>query len=333
MGFFKVILWIFLIILALMVLTGLLILTLLLIRARVGVDYDEDNGVKLRFGYGFLNFSPGGKEKKEKKPKKKHQSTDFLKKKAKEKGREMVQVKKFEKEIEKEEELQLKKEHLDSESARLDAEMAKAEEDEKRAKEAAASGHPLPDIVDKAEVSKLRQIRDKVDSWDIEGAINLARSFMEGFSFRSILSLLQFIKDESVDSLKKTMKRFTIKQAEVKLYVHGKDAAATALKYGTVASVVFPAMSLLVSNTNVRNYDVELVPWFLGTKDQAELHCTISFTPLRIMHPFVKSSLKSGLRTLKTLDKGMTKAGEVHDKLQKETKDILLDQTAEQLGY
>ena len=50
MGFFKVILWIFLIILALMVLTGLLILTLLLIRARVGVDYDEDNGVKLRFG-------------------------------------------------------------------------------------------------------------------------------------------------------------------------------------------------------------------------------------------------------------------------------------------
>jgi len=51
------------------------------------------------------------------------------------------------------------------------------------------------------------------------------------------------------------------------------------------------------------------------------------------MHPFVKSSLKSGLRTLKTLDKGMTKAGEVHDKLQKETKDKLLDQTAEQLGY
>lgn len=336
MGFFKVILWIFLIILALMVLTSLLVLLLTSIRVRVGVDYSEEDGTKVRLGYGFLNLSLGGKEKKpkEKKPKKKKGNLRLsLEEKAKNKGKEIVRKKQFEQEIKQAESLTLEKERLETEESRLNAEMEQAESDIQAAQRAEKSGTPLPDIVDKASVSKLQEIKNKLDSWDIEGAINLAKSFMDGFSFQSIVALMQFIKDEAKGSAGKVVKRFTTKDIYLKLYIHGKDAADTAIKYGECASVVFPAMSFLVSKGRVRKYDVELVPDFLGTKNRAEFSNTVAFTPLRVLTPVLVSGLKIGNRTLKEADAGFTKMDKTYTKLKKERDDKLLDQTAEQLGY
>lgn len=332
MGFFKVILWIFLIILGLMVLTALLLLLLTSIRVRVGVDYTEEDGTKVRLGYGFLNFSLGGKKNKskEEKPKKKKKA---LNDKVKKKGREILRKKQFEHEIKQEEDLALEKEKLDSEETRLNAEMEQAKTDIQAAETAEKAGTPLPDIVDETKVSKLQQIKDKVDSWDIEGAINLGKSFMDGFSFQSIVALMQFVKDQTKESISKVAKRFTMNDISVRLFIHGRDAADTAIKYGECASVVFPAMSLLVSYGKVRKYDVDLVPDFLGTKNRAEFHNTVAFTPIRVLSPVLLSGLKIGKRTIKEADAGLTKMDETYTKLKKERDDKLLDQTAEQLGY
>lgn len=334
MGFFKVILWIFLIILGLMVLTALFLTLLMSIRMRVGVDYSEEDGTKVRLGYGFLNFSFGGKNKKKKEPKeKKKKKRGGASEKIKSKGRELLQKKQFEHEIKQEEDLALEKERLENEESRLNAEMKQAETDIQKAEQAQQAGTPLPDIVDKDKVSKLQQIKEKVDSWDIEGAINLGRSFMDGFSFQSIVALMQFIKDQTKESISKVAKRFTMNDISVRLFIHGKDAADTALKYGECASVVFPAMSLLVSYGKVRKYDVDLVPDFLGTKNKAEFHNTVAFTPIRVLSPVLLSGIKIGRRTLKEADAGFTKMDQTYTKLKKERDDKLLDQTAEQLGY
>lgn len=334
MGFFKVILWIFLIILGLMVLTALFLTLLMSIRMRVGVDYTEEDGTKVRLGYGFLNFSFGGKNRKKKEPKeKKKKKRGGASEKIKSKGRELLQKKQFEHEIKQEEDLALEKERLEKEESRLNAEMKQAETDIQEAEHAQQAGTPLPDIVDEDKVSKLQQIKEKVDSWDIEGAINLGRSFMDGFSFQSIVALMQFIKDQTKESISKVAKRFTMKDISVRLFIHGRDAADTALKYGECASVVFPAMSLLVSYGKVRKYDVDLVPDFLGTKNKAEFHNTVAFTPIRVLSPVLLSGMKIGRRTLKEADAGFNKMDQTYTKLKKERDDKLLDQTAEQLGY
>lgn len=335
MGFFKVILWIFLIILGLIVLTSLFLLLLSSIRVRVGVDYTEDDGTKFRLGYGFLNFSFGGKKKKPKDPpkEKKKKKKSALTDKAKAKGREILQKKQFEHEIKQQEDLALEKERIDKEETRLNAEMEHADQDIQAAESAEKSGTPLPDVVDEGKVSKLKQIQKKIDSWDIEGAINLGKSFMDGFSFQSILALMQFIKDQTKESISKVAKRFTINDISVRLFIHGKDAANTALKYGECASVVFSAMSLLVSYGKVRKYDVDLVPDFLGTKNRAEFHNTVAFTPIRVLSPVLFSGLKIGKRTLKEADAGLTKMDKTYTKLKEERGNKLLDQTAEQLGY
>lgn len=333
MGFFKVIMWIFLLILALLVLTGLLITLLLSIRVKLGLEYSEAGAVKFRVGYGFLHFSFGGpKKKKKKKESRPKSSSNLLEDKLKKKGQAFIRKKQFEKEIKDQEEIELEKKRIASEESRLNAESEAAEQQLKAAEAAEKAGQPLPDIVDEKKVSKLQQIREKIDSWDIEGAVNLGKSFMAGFSFDSIVALLQYIKDQSKESLSKTAKRFTIDNAELTLWVHGKDAADTALKYGEYAAVVFPAYSLLVSYGRVRKYNVELLPDFLAPKNRAELHTTVSFLPIRVLTPLLISGLKIGGHSLKEINGGLKKAEEVHTKLQKERDEKLLDQTAAQLG-
>jgi len=248
--------WIFLLILALLVLTGLLITLLLSIRVKLGLEYSEAGAVKFRVGYGFLHFSFGGpKKKKKKKESRPKSSSNLLEDKLKKKGQAFIRKKQFEKEIKDQEEIELEKKRIASEESRLNAESEAAEQQLKAAEAAEKAGQPLPDIVDEKKVSKLQQIREKIDSWDIEGAVNLGKSFMAGFSFDSIVALLQYIKDQSKESLSKTAKRFTVDNAELTLWVHGKDAADTALKYGEYAAVVFPAYSLLVSYGRVRKYN------------------------------------------------------------------------------
>ncbi|MEE1300182.1 MAG: DUF2953 domain-containing protein, partial [Acutalibacteraceae bacterium] len=93
-------------------------------------------------------------------------------------------------------------------------------------------------------------------------------------------------------------KRFTIKEISIGFTVTGEDAADTAIKYGQVASVIFPAMSFLTRNLKVRKYDIELTPDFLATKQKASLHNQIAFRPIRVLGPFLPYLGKVGKETM-----------------------------------
>ncbi|MBQ9066919.1 MAG: DUF2953 domain-containing protein [Clostridia bacterium] len=334
MGFLKVMLWICLIIVGLILLTGLLILTLLSIRVRLGVDYDEDEGTVLKLGYGFLNFDidKGKKEEKAKElddgGEEKPSKPSKLKAKLKDKGEDKIRQKLFEHDIKQAEDMALETERLATEQSRIETELKQAEADLKAAEEAQAKGDPFPEVTAESKLSKLRELKNKIDEYDLEGAIHTAKSLKAGFSLDSVTALAQFIGEQTKDTVPKVGKRFAIKNLEVRLTIHGKDAAQTAMKYGAVSAVVYPAMAKLVSTGRVRNYDIDLRPDFIGTKDKVAAYNVISFCPLLVAAPFLSYGAKVLRRTDKFYKDGMKITKPMLKEYEKETEEKLLAQTA-----
>lgn len=66
----------------------------------------------------------------------------------------------------------------------------------------------------------------------------------------------------------------------IDLTVAGNDAADTAIKYGKVCAALFPSLGLICSKAKVKEYDVDVSPDFLATKNTAELYAKVSFRPI-----------------------------------------------------
>lgn len=307
MAFLKVLLWIMNIFWVAILLVLLLVLFALWVKIGVKVDYDEDDGLNLKLKYGFLGLTLLPFTEKRKARLKR--GWNFIRhhfgsvgpravgtvQNATIGARDKAAVKS---EIKAAEKLAGEATRLQEEEARLNAEMRKAEEELQLAEAAEAAGEPLPDVVDESQVSQLSSIKDRLDTFDLEGAYINGKSFIDGFDANSVLALLAFIGSQTKGTLSKVItKRFTIKNIQIGFTVTGEDAADTAIKYGQVASVVFPAMSFLTRNMKVRKYDIELTPDFLATKQKASLHNQIAFRPLRVLGPFLPYLRKVGKET------------------------------------
>lgn len=291
----------------LVILLVLMILFLLWVKIGVKVDYDDDDGFRLKLKYGFLGLGLVPFSEKNKYRLKK--MWNFVRHHFGSVGPRAVGTVQ-EKTIGSREKMAVKSElktaeslageatRLQEEEARLNAEMKKAEEDLQAAEAAEAAGTPLPDVVDESQVSKLSSIKQSVDTFDFEGAYINGKSFIDGFDASSVLALMAFIGSQTKGTLSKVIqKRFTIKNLQIGFTVTGEDAADTAIKYGEVASVLFPAMSFLTRNLKVRKYDIELTPDFLATKQKASVHNQIAFRPIRVLGPFLPYLAKVGKET------------------------------------
>ncbi len=308
MAFLKVLLWVMNIVWVLVILVVLLVLFLLWVKIGVKVDYDEDDGLGLKLKYGFLGLTVWPFTEKRKYRLKK--MWNFIRHHFGSAGPRVVgtvQEKTISvrdkaavsNEIKTAEKLAGEASRLQEEEARLNAEMRKAEEQLQAAEAAEAAGTPLPDVVDESQVSKLATIKEKVDTFDLESAYINGKSFIDGFDANSVLALFAFIGTQTKGTLSKVIKkRITIKEISVGFTVTGEDAADTAIKYGKVASVVFPAMSFLTKNMKVRKYDIELTPDFLATKQTASLHNYVAFRPIRVLGPFLPYLRKIGKETV-----------------------------------
>lgn len=307
MAFLKVLLWIMNIVWVIVILAVLLVLFALWVKIGIKVDYDEDDGFGLKLKYGFLGLALFPFTEKRKARLKR--IWNFIRHHfgsagprvvgtVQEKTTGMRDKMAVKNEITTAEKLAGEASRLQAEEARLNAEMRKAEEDLQAAEAAVAAGNPLPDVVDESQVSKLATIKEKVDTFDLEGAYINGKSFIDGFDANSVLALLAFIGSQTKGTLSKVIrKRITIKEVSIGFTVTGEDAADTAIKYGQVASVVFPAMSFLTRNMKVRKYDIELTPDFLATKQKASLHNQIAFRPLMVLAPFLPYLTKVGKET------------------------------------
>jgi len=336
----KIILWIFCIVTALVLLV--LLGVILALNVKVGINFDYDSsGTALKIKYGFLGIKI--LPKKEKKPKKENKPVGMfkfwteglinkLKGKAVESVKTTMEKKGIEKELKEAEELASEQVRIQETETRLNAEMKEAEELERKTRIADAIGNPYPDVVDESKVEELGGIKGKLATMDLEAAFDDICSYVEAFDKDSVTALLSFIGQQTGTTFKKVGKRISVKEFGVTMTVSGDDAAKTAIKYGRIAAVAYPALNVMKKAFNVKNMSLELVPDFLANSDAAEFHNHVAFRPLRVIAPFGGYALKVGKRSLKVVG-DTTK---VADKLKAERKQIrqekLINQTADQLA-
>ena len=313
----KVILWIVVILVLLVLLMLLMVGLALSVKVQTKFDYTE-KGTKVKLKYGFfgLNVVDTTKQKKKSGTGKKVLKTlqyhvepyaRAAGNKAKSVAATTLDKKSVESEIKAAENIAIEQDRIAAEEARLNAEMKKANEEVATALNAEKAGIPLPDVVDESRVSKLVEMKNKFDAMDLEGTYNTARSYIDAFDAESIKALLSFIGTQSGLTFGKVGRRFKINDLTIKLNVHGKDAAQTALKCGAIGHVGYPALEKLCEKGKVENCSLTITPDFLATQDKGEFHVAIAFRPLRVMSPFVPYLFKVGKSSISVVSDTTTR--------------------------
>lgn len=101
----------------------------------------------------------------------------------------------------------------------------------------------------------------------------LKKKLLEIFHYEGLSGLLELLKDLSgiaVGAGKKLLSHFTIKKFDLLLTVGGEDAAETALTYGKLCGVVYPAVGTIVTACKCRRYGVTVQPGFGAPETQVE---------------------------------------------------------------
>ena len=93
-----------------------------------------------------------------------------------------------------------------------------------------------------------------------------------------IISLFSSIAKIAVGALKGIFSHIVIKKLDVGIALSGEDAASTAVTYGRVCSVLYPAVNVIAAATVCENYNVVVEPVFNPDKDNeiyADVHAYI----------------------------------------------------------
>ena len=77
-----------------------------------------------------------------------------------------------------------------------------------------------------------------------------------------IVPMLIRLSKLAASTLKGVVSHTVIKQFDIKLSVVGEDAADTALKYGKICSVFYPAVTIVCETAKCRDYSLDVTPDF-----------------------------------------------------------------------
>ncbi|MBQ0136052.1 MAG: hypothetical protein KBS43_04900 [Oscillospiraceae bacterium] len=301
MAFLKILFWVVAVVLVLLILIVGTVLFLLSVKIQVGGEYAPD--VK-RFWikYGFFKLKIYPEMFSEKKKAKRAKLMGKLKSwfgpkakkvsnKAKEKAAEKVEETKVKKSAEKDfntaVEIREEEIRIAETEKKLEVEIPKVEAEYEAAVAAEEAGKPWDNVVNQKEVSKIENIKTSLQAADLPGAYDKAVDFLSGFSFDSIVALLATIGKETTGTLGKVARKINIKQFNVGLVISGSDAAATALKYGRIGAIAYPALGKLANSLTVGDISLDMTPDYLANKDSGEIHAIIAVRPLTLVTPFI----------------------------------------------
>lgn len=301
MAFLKILFWVVVVILALVILIVGAILFALFVKFQVGFEYtDTYKKFWIKYGIFKLKIYPEMFSEKKKAKRAKwmgrlrswfgptvNKITKKLKAKALDKFEETKEKKSAEKDFNTAVEIKEEEARIAQEEARLEVELPAAEKKYEDAAFAQKEGKPWPDVVNEDEVSKIDEIKTSFEAMDLPGAYDKTTDFLSGFSFDSIVALLASIGSATSSTLGKVARKINIKQFRVGLVVSGDDAAKTALKYGTIGAVAYPALGKIMNNLTVHDVALDMTPDYLAKKDSGEIHVIIALRPLTLATPFI----------------------------------------------
>ena len=91
---------------------------------------------------------------------------------------------------------------------------------------------------------------------------NVLKNFIKEKGLSGIINILKQIATLAAETLKDLFKRVTIVSFKLNIQIAGEDAADTAIKYGYCCSVIFPAVSAILSVVKYKERNIQVVPDF-----------------------------------------------------------------------
>ena len=107
------------------------------------------------------------------------------------------------------------------------------------------------------------------------------KSFLKGHSLSGKLSALFNILNEILNKAKFLLKRSKVEKFELDVTVAGDDAAVTAIEYGAVCAVVYPAVSLILNYNKALKENINIVCDHTNTKPTLKFYGVVS---IRLIH-------------------------------------------------
>ncbi|MGN1131128.1 MAG: DUF2953 domain-containing protein [Ruminococcus sp.] len=91
---------------------------------------------------------------------------------------------------------------------------------------------------------------------------NVLKNFIKEKGLSGIINILKQIATLATETLKDLFKRVTLVSLRLNIQIAGEDAADTAIKYGYCCSVIFPAVSAILSVVKYKERNIQVVPDF-----------------------------------------------------------------------
>lgn len=109
---------------------------------------------------------------------------------------------------------------------------------------------------------------------------NVFSNFYKNQGFEGVLELIQNTASSVRGVLKRTVKAIIIKDLSIFARITGEDSAKAAIHYGTICSLIYPAVGTICSTIRVKKYHLDISPDFLGRKNKACFSAVISILPI-----------------------------------------------------
>lgn len=112
---------------------------------------------------------------------------------------------------------------------------------------------------------------------------NIFSKFYQNQGFDGVVTLIQNTAASLNAVFKRALHAVTVKNLSINLQVAGEDSAQTAIRYGTICSLVFPAVGAIRAAIRVKEYHLNINPDFLGNENKASFHTVILVSPIKLI--------------------------------------------------
>lgn len=99
-------------------------------------------------------------------------------------------------------------------------------------------------------------------------------------NIKELLPIIFDVLPKCIAPIRKLLKKTTAADFELSMVVVGEDAADTAVKFGRMNALVFPAVKIASEIITLKYKKIELIPGFAAEKEQTDLYANVKITPL-----------------------------------------------------
>lgn len=114
----------------------------------------------------------------------------------------------------------------------------------------------------KKEKKKKRKKKKKSDKKPEKKKQNKLSAYFKQKGVSGIVNIVKRVSKLAVGVLKDLFKKITVEKLKIEIKIAGETAEDTAVHYGEVCSVFFPALRLITEIVKVKLYDVNVTPDF-----------------------------------------------------------------------